>query len=72
MKRHKYKFSVLCVVRSEVDEGSFLVLQIPGKVIRYDVKNRTFFELCDYETDSSSPETVGPIAHQYFDSLALL
>ncbi|GMN41043.1 hypothetical protein TIFTF001_010274 [Ficus carica] len=72
MKRHKYNFSVLCVVRSEVDEESYLVLQIPGKVIRYNFKNRTFFKLCDYVTDSSLPEIVGPVAHQYFESLALV
>ncbi|GMN41045.1 hypothetical protein TIFTF001_010273 [Ficus carica] len=72
IKRHMYMFSLLCIVRSEFDEDSYLLLQIPGKVIRYNFKNRTFFELCDYETDSTIPENAWPPAHQYFESLALV
>ncbi|GMN41041.1 hypothetical protein TIFTF001_010269 [Ficus carica] len=34
MREHDYVFSVLCVVRGEVDEESYLVIQIPGKFIR--------------------------------------
>ena len=42
---HDYVFSVLCVVRDEIDENSYLVLQVPGKVLRYNLKTKTFFKL---------------------------
>ncbi|EXC20948.1 F-box protein [Morus notabilis] len=85
-KLHDYVFSVLCVVRSEVDEESYLVLQIPGKVIRYNLKTRTFFKLCNFEPvsrtktvqDANSvlmmfPELIEwTSVHQYNESLALV
>ncbi|PON92420.1 F-box domain containing protein [Trema orientale] len=46
---HDYVFSLLCVVRSELDEESYLVLQIKGKVIRYYFRTRTFGKICDVE-----------------------
>ena len=44
-----YDFSLLCVVRTELDDESYLVLQIKGKVIRYNFKTRTFSKICDVE-----------------------
>ncbi|CAA0835569.1 F-box protein [Striga hermonthica] len=35
-------FSVLCLVRGEKEEGSFLVVQIAGKAIRYNLVCQTF------------------------------
>ncbi|EXC20950.1 hypothetical protein L484_000216 [Morus notabilis] len=42
-------FSVLCVVLSEHDEDSYLVLNIPGKDLQYNFWNGTFYVLCDVE-----------------------
>lgn len=43
-------FAVLCVVRGDRDEDSYLVLNIiPGKVLRYNFLNGTFYQLCDIE-----------------------
>ncbi|KAL1565210.1 F-box protein-like protein [Salvia divinorum] len=37
-----YVISIFSVVRGEKEEDSFLVLQIPGRVVRYDLACRTF------------------------------
>ncbi|PON51065.1 Peptidase S8, subtilisin-related [Parasponia andersonii] len=42
---HHYVFSLLC----ELDEVSYLVLQIKGKVIRYYFRTPTFGKICDVE-----------------------
>lgn len=51
----EYLFSVLALARGEKqqeeDDGFFLVLQIPGKIIRYDLVSQKFHELCDFEGD---------------------
>ncbi|PON92415.1 hypothetical protein TorRG33x02_117390 [Trema orientale] len=52
---HEYVFSVLCVVRGELDEESYLVLKIRDKVKRYNFKTSTFHKLCQIEP--SRPRT---------------
>ncbi|KAL6989450.1 hypothetical protein U1Q18_015199 [Sarracenia purpurea var. burkii] len=42
-----YSFAILSVVRGEEEEGSFLVLHVPGKVVRYSLVDKSFEELCD-------------------------
>ncbi|XP_059669334.1 F-box protein At5g07610-like [Cornus florida] len=42
-----YAFSILSLVRGERDEESFLVLHTPGKVLRYNIADKTFKKLCD-------------------------
>ncbi|KAL2527003.1 F-box protein [Abeliophyllum distichum] len=37
-----FAWSILCLIRGEKDKDSFLVLQIPGKVIRYNLVYKTF------------------------------
>ncbi|KAF5932781.1 hypothetical protein HYC85_028952 [Camellia sinensis] len=44
---HYYQFVILGLIREEKDEESFLVLHIPGKVIRYNFRNKSFRELFD-------------------------
>lgn len=64
-----YRFCVLCVVRGELDEDSFLVLNIPGKVLRCDFKSNTFYKLFDIDGSDHMffyPEEV----YQYIESLA--
>ncbi|KAJ6343008.1 hypothetical protein OIU78_010849 [Salix suchowensis] len=44
-----YAFEILAFVRGESDEDSFSVLlRIPGKVIRYDFKDKSSTKLCDF------------------------
>lgn len=43
-----YNFVPLLVVQGDIDEESFLVLLINGKVIRYDFEGKTFKKLCDF------------------------
>ncbi|PON92417.1 F-box domain containing protein [Trema orientale] len=48
----KYVFSVLCVVRGELDDGeSYIVLKIRSRVIRYNFNTRTSSMLCYVESD---------------------
>ncbi|GER29585.1 F-box family protein [Striga asiatica] len=49
-----YAFSVLCLVRGEKEEGSFLVVQIPEKAIRYNVVCGTFGTLCEFADVNSA------------------
>ncbi|THG11016.1 hypothetical protein TEA_028832 [Camellia sinensis var. sinensis] len=42
-----YQFVILDLIREENDEESFLVLHIPGKVIRYNFRDKSFRELFD-------------------------
>ncbi|KAI8032396.1 F-box protein [Camellia lanceoleosa] len=44
---HYYQFVILGLIREESDEESFLVLHIPGKVIRYNFRDKSFRELSD-------------------------
>ncbi|CAK9182728.1 unnamed protein product [Ilex paraguariensis] len=45
---HYYKFLILNLLRRNDDNESFLVLGIPGKAIRYNIKDKTFKKLCDF------------------------
>ncbi|KAH7855671.1 hypothetical protein Vadar_027500 [Vaccinium darrowii] len=42
-----FPFSILCVVRMERDDESFLVLHIPGKLLRYIFRDGTLKRICD-------------------------
>ncbi|GER43627.1 F-box family protein, partial [Striga asiatica] len=48
MNLSRYAFSILCLVRGEKEEGSFLVVQIPGKAIQYNVACQTFGMFCEF------------------------
>ncbi|KAH7855082.1 hypothetical protein Vadar_021040 [Vaccinium darrowii] len=41
------RLSVLCVVRMERDDESFLVLHVPGKILRYGFGDGTLKKICD-------------------------
>ncbi|PWA45136.1 F-box family protein [Artemisia annua] len=46
--RHYYEFEVLDVVRGENEENStFMVVRIPGKIIRYNVFDKSFNQIYD-------------------------
>ncbi|KAK6117848.1 hypothetical protein DH2020_048411 [Rehmannia glutinosa] len=66
-----YAFSIFSLVRGEKDEDSFLVLQIPGKAIRYNLVYQTFemiheFAGAEVEGSLRFPSTNG---FQYIESL---
>ncbi|KAL3834674.1 hypothetical protein ACJIZ3_009410 [Penstemon smallii] len=46
-----YNFSLFCIVSGGKEEESFLVLQIPKKVIRLNLVNKTFKNLFKFEGD---------------------
>ncbi|KAK1371629.1 F-box domain-containing protein [Heracleum sosnowskyi] len=49
--RNNYKVAVLSLVRRDrfVEDDSFLVLDVPGKVMRYNLVKRNSEEICDYK-----------------------
>ncbi|KAJ7974833.1 putative F-box family protein [Quillaja saponaria] len=76
---HCYRFSILSVVRGQRDENSYLVLSIPGKVVRYNFQDKTFHKLCDIPTGHdgiddfdgwSSFSVSSSDAYQYTESLS--
>ncbi|CAK9188064.1 unnamed protein product [Ilex paraguariensis] len=69
----RYDFSILSLLRGEKDEESYLVLYIPGKAIRYNLVNGTFWKLCDIETmtgKQSLHHHGWPDVYEYIESLA--
>ncbi|GER29579.1 F-box family protein [Striga asiatica] len=67
----KEAFSILCVVRGEKEEGSFLVVQIPGKAVRYNIVCGTFDVLYEF-AGVNSPGRLrysGVDAFQYVETL---
>lgn len=67
-----FVFEVLAVVPGEEDEDSFLVVQIPGKVVRYNIVGKTFEDLVEFEggTGRSSLRYPNNSAFQYIQSLS--
>ncbi|GER29583.1 F-box family protein [Striga asiatica] len=64
-------FSILCLVRGEKEEGSFLVVQIPGKAVRYNLVCGTFDMLCEF-AGVNSPRSLrysGNDGFQYVETL---
>ena len=45
----EYIFYVVCIVRGDLDEDSYLLLNIPDKVLRYNFKSKTFYKLFEIE-----------------------
>ncbi|KAK4352746.1 hypothetical protein RND71_028264 [Anisodus tanguticus] len=49
---HYLAMVVLCVVRGEKEEDAFMVLHIPKMVIRYNLRDYTFYKLCEFDNTS--------------------
>ncbi|KAD5961477.1 hypothetical protein E3N88_12950 [Mikania micrantha] len=47
--RRRESFVIHCLVVGEREEDSFLLLEIPGKAIRYNIALKTFQVICDLE-----------------------
>ncbi|XP_015866858.2 F-box protein At5g07610 [Ziziphus jujuba] len=68
-----YLFHVISVIWCDVEEESYLVLHIPGKMIVYYLKSKTFKKLCDFDdvgTDGLLWYWGWSNAYQYIESLA--
>ncbi|XP_076886630.1 F-box protein At5g07610-like [Bidens hawaiensis] len=63
-----YRFQVVDVVRGKEEEDTFLVLETPLKMIRYNVHDMSFKELYNYEEYSFGFEG----AHRYIETLSAL
>ncbi|KAF7147811.1 hypothetical protein RHSIM_Rhsim03G0161800 [Rhododendron simsii] len=65
-------FGILCVVRMERDEESFLVLHVPDKVLRYSFGDGTLEKICDVVAPQSSCSLRYSWfrSYQYIESLA--
>ena len=44
---HYYMFQIVCIARLENDDNSYLVVHVPGKIIHYNLKRKTFLKICD-------------------------
>ncbi|KAL5569823.1 hypothetical protein UlMin_026398 [Ulmus minor] len=71
-----YFYSIVYLVRGDVDEESCAVIRIPGKVIRYNFKSKTFHKLCHIEAGREL-ESCGFLpgwssTHECIESLALV
>ncbi|KAK4489387.1 hypothetical protein RD792_005196 [Penstemon davidsonii] len=55
---HYYRFKVLCFVQGGKNEEPFIVLSVPGKVVRYNIGDETVEKIWDFdqsESDFGSP-----------------
>ncbi|WMV26734.1 hypothetical protein MTR67_020119 [Solanum verrucosum] len=50
--RNYLAMSVLCVVRGEKEEEAFMILHIPKMVIRYNLRDNTFYKLYEFGNNS--------------------
>ncbi|KAI8032400.1 F-box protein [Camellia lanceoleosa] len=66
-----YDFFVLSLVRRENDDESFLVLHIPGKIVRYNFQDNSFSTVLDFPP-SHKKFRVGALyeSFEYIESLA--
>nr|GEW24167.1 hypothetical protein [Tanacetum cinerariifolium] len=63
-----YEFKVLDVVRGELEEDTFMVVWIPGKIIRYNVVDKSFKQIFDL-TNIFSGSIRFLEAHRYTETL---
>ncbi|ESR34755.1 F-box protein [Citrus sinensis] len=72
-----YAFSILGVIWEVNDAESCMVLYIPGKAIRYNLKDMSFDKICEFDpgrADIASPHSEGSLkffyGFQYIETLA--
>ncbi|XP_009593722.1 F-box protein At5g07610-like [Nicotiana tabacum] len=53
---HYLAMAVLCVVRGEKEEDDFMVLHIPRMVIRYNLRDYTFYKLCEFGNSTNDDD----------------
>ncbi|KAJ4963108.1 hypothetical protein NE237_023047 [Protea cynaroides] len=71
---NRFAFSILCVVRGKKEDDSFLVLHIPGRVLSYHLKDRSFKKLLDIlpklDDVEGSLHYISESAYQHIESLS--
>nr|XP_043633332.1 F-box protein At5g07610-like [Erigeron canadensis] len=50
-----FEFAILALVLSDKQDGSFLVLEIPGKVLRFNLVSKTFYKLHGFSSRRKIP-----------------
>ncbi|CAN4116496.1 unnamed protein product [Withania somnifera] len=50
---HYLAMVVLCVIRGEKEEDAFMILHIPRMVIRFNLRDYTFYKLCEFGNTST-------------------
>ncbi|KAJ0642307.1 putative F-box domain-containing protein [Helianthus annuus] len=63
-----YQFNVFDVVRGENEEDTFMVVRIPGKLIRYNVRDKSFKQIFNLTIYFSFPESHSNV-HRYTETL---
>ncbi|MFS8027668.1 hypothetical protein Hanom_Chr16g01501431 [Helianthus anomalus] len=63
-----YQFNVFDVVRGEKEEDTFMVVRIPGKLIRYNVHDKSFKQIFNLTVYFSFPESNSNV-HRYTETL---
>ncbi|KAF7148014.1 hypothetical protein RHSIM_Rhsim03G0162000 [Rhododendron simsii] len=62
-----YSFAILAIVREEEDdERSFLVLHVPGKIVRYNLVNKSFEKIGDVDPEHCDSSGMIEDALRYF------
>ncbi|CAL5343821.1 unnamed protein product [Camellia sinensis] len=68
-----YAYAVLTLVREEKEEDSFLVIHVPGKVIGYNLVDKSFKKICDVDNEGVTEDSLIYFwcdAFQYIESLS--
>ncbi|XP_050222853.1 F-box protein At5g07610 [Mercurialis annua] len=66
-----YAFQIMSIVKGESDEeDSFMVLHIPGKVIRYNFKDNSFEKIFDFDQQVTAGNFSCYPANEYIKSVA--
>ncbi|KAJ8752832.1 hypothetical protein K2173_008567 [Erythroxylum novogranatense] len=48
--------NILCIIREEQDEDSYMVLHIPGNIVSYSFKDKTFRKIRDFVPDYANED----------------
>ncbi|CAL5364119.1 unnamed protein product [Camellia sinensis] len=54
-----YSFAILSLVREKKDDDSFMVLHIPGKILRYNLGDKSFEKICDVGAEHCDDAGIG-------------
>ncbi|KAL5569815.1 hypothetical protein UlMin_026390 [Ulmus minor] len=67
-------FAIVYIDPGDVNEESYAIIKVPGKLIRYNFKSKAIDNLCDLETEDYDDEWFPWEfkCHQYIESLALV
>lgn len=61
-----YSFAILAIVREEEDDRSFMVLHVPGEIVRYNLVDKSFAKICDVAPENCDSNGMIEDALRYF------